>query len=458
MLIERKDIDALNVQLDITLDPEDYQKKFEDELLKQGKKVQLKGFRKGKVPKSYLKKAFGKSILAEIVLSETSQSLSNYLRENEVQTLGRPLPSADQTPVDFDPNDLQTYQFKFDLGLEPAFELKGAAETDTYLRAKVKVSEEEINEEMDRARMRMGKETDVEEGIEDNDRVQLETTEVKKEGDPRTADFQVLVNMIGDENVLKALKGGKVGDTFTFNPLTLEKNAKESYVKKHMLGLEDEDAIISEEWEARIAGVKRIIKSELDEEFFKGFFGEGVTTESEAKLKMEEEIGGFYQRQAEALLYRSFQDRLLEENGFELPEDFLKRWLKSEKEEQNAQQEEEISTEIGDEEWTEFLRGLKWTIIRDRLANEGGVEVGEEELRQYFMNSIRQYMGAYGADENLLRHSAERLMQNQEQVRKAYESIKDDKVFNYIVTRVKVDDEEIDKAELETRIEAARQS
>lgn len=457
MLIERKDKDNLNVQLHITVKPEDYEAKFEEELLRQGKKVQLKGFRKGKVPKSYLKKAFGKSVLADIVLNETSRSLSEFIQEEKLNTLGRPLASEEQGPMDFDPMEIGTYNFVFDIGLEPEFEVAGVDEKDVYKRPVVEVDEAEVDDEMDRARLRMGTEKSVEGDIEENDRLELNATELNGEGEPHKATFQVLVNMIGDEKVMKKIKKSKVGDEFEFNPFTLEKNAKEHYVKKHMLALEDEDAEIGDKWKATIESIKRIDKADLDEEFLKGFFGDEVKTEEEAREKMRDQISEFYRRQGEALLFRSFQDALLEKNKVELPEEFLQRWLKTEKEEQNARQEEQISTDISDEEWADFKRGLTWTIIRDKIADQGKVEVTDQEILHHFMNSIRQYLGAYAADENLLRHSAERLMQNQEQVRKAYETIKDDKVFNYIVTQVTIKDDKVNKEELEKRIEAVKQ-
>ncbi|MDX1685908.1 MAG: trigger factor [Saprospiraceae bacterium] len=456
MLIERKDIDGLNIQLNIKLEPEDYKATFEKELQRQGGKVQLKGFRKGKVPNSYLKKAFGKQVLADVVFSEASKVLSDYLKEHELKTLGRPLPSDDQSAMSFDPSTLQTYNFSFDIGLEPEFEVKGVSEEDKYKRLKVKVQDEEVDEELDRARKRMGNEVEAEGDIEENDRLVLEAKEVTDDDSGLEANFQVLVDMIGDDKVKKRIKSIKVGDTFEFNPFTLEKNAKESYVRKHMLGIEDEEVEIGTKWEAKVQAIKRIEKADMDESFYKSFLGEDVETEDQAREKVREELERFYQKQTEALLFRSFQDALLEKNDFELPKDFLKRWLESEKANENAESEEKVSTEVDQEEFDNFLKGLKWTIIRDRIADDGKVEVTETEIRQYFINSVRQYLGAYGADENLLLHSAERLMQDSGQVRKAYETLKDDKVFNYIVSQVEIEDKEIDKDELENQIEAAK--
>jgi trigger factor len=65
MQVVRKDIDALNITVDLTLEPVDYKPKYEQELKKYKNGVQIKGFRKGMVPMDTLKKMYGKSILSE---------------------------------------------------------------------------------------------------------------------------------------------------------------------------------------------------------------------------------------------------------------------------------------------------------------------------------------------------------------------------------------------------------
>ena len=110
MHIERKDIDTLNAQLVLKLETSDYSAKFEDELQKQGKKVSLKGFRKGKVPKTYLKKVLGKSVLAEVVLGEVNKTLSEYVEKEGLKLLGGPIASEEQEDMDEGNNEAEEQQ------------------------------------------------------------------------------------------------------------------------------------------------------------------------------------------------------------------------------------------------------------------------------------------------------------------------------------------------------------
>jgi trigger factor len=452
MQITRKDIDNLNAQLNISLTPEDYKEQFENELIKQSKKVQIKGFRKGKVPKSYMKKAYGQSVLVDTVFSKVNDVMVSYISDNKLRLLGRPLPNDEQEQVNFDPMSLETYNFSFDIGLEPEFELVGVGEKDSYKKPIVKATQEMIDEEMGKAQTRMGKEVEVESGVEENDRIELTSVELEdgkeKEGGVK-ASVKLLVNMVADKKVKKNLLKGKVGDEIEFDPFKLEKDSKPGFVKKQILGIEDENVEVNNTFKGTIESIKRISPAELNEEFFTQLFGPEVTTLEKAEETLRGELEKFYSRQGEALMFRSFQDTLMEKTNFEMPEAFLKRWLISE----SKEGQDDATIEEG---FAGFIRGLRWTLIRDRIANQGKIEVTEEEIYQYFMVQVQQYMGGYGADENLLRHTASRLMQDQEQINKAHEAIKDDKVFDYIKTLVKVKEEAISAEELEKRIAALR--
>lgn len=453
MHIERKDIDTLNAQLVLKLESSDYSAKFEDELQKQGKKVSLKGFRKGKVPKTYLKKVLGKSVLAEVVLGEVNKTLSEYVEKEGLKLLGGPIASEEQEDMDFDPNNLTDYSFQFDIGFEPEFDVSGVDEKSTYEKVVVEVTDDMVTEELDKARTRLGKEVEVEKDIEDNDRVEIQAFELengkRKEGG-HEAEIKLLVNMVVDKTALKALKGGMVGDNFDFDPFKLEKEASDHHVKKHILGLESDEVEVSNEWRGEITKAIRIAPADLDQDFFKKYFGEENDSEEKARELLSNDIAGFYNRQSEALLFRSFQDKLLSDNNFEMPEAFMRKWL-------DAQGAEDNKESMTDEAFENFIKGLRWTLIRDKVGEQGEVEVDAKEIQDYFMAQIRQYMGPYGADENLLMHSVQRLMQDNEQVRKAYETIKDDKVFQYIASNVKTKEKKVSVDQLNKMIEAVRQ-
>ena len=123
--VVREDIDNLNAVLTVTVDRESYEPKFLEELKKFRDKASVKGFRKGKTPISFLKKMYGKAVLGEIVHEMLQEAMGNHFKEDESNYLGQPIPNDDSPKFDIDVRDLQDYEFKFDVGIAPEFEVQG---------------------------------------------------------------------------------------------------------------------------------------------------------------------------------------------------------------------------------------------------------------------------------------------------------------------------------------------
>jgi len=449
MKIERQDTDNLQALIQVNLTPEDYQEKFQKELEKQSKNVKMKGFRKGKMPQKTMKKMFGKSVLADIVLKEVNQSLNDYLQKNEVRLLGSPLAAEGQKQYNFDPFELESYEFQFEVGLEPQFDLKGVGDGTSYPYFKTDIDDEMVNEEWESRRKRMGEQQEIEDGIGDGDRVYIQSYELdgdqKKEGGHET-EVALLVNLVEDKKVKNQLLKSKKGDTIRFQPSTLEKDTQESYVRKHILQITDETIEVGDEFEGEISRVVRVVPAEIDENFYKSF-GADVTNEEEAKAKIKSDLEGFYNRQAEAIMYRQVQDQLLEINEFDMPRDFLQKWISSQ--DQEAAQKENFADEVD-----RFVKSLRWTLIKRKLQQAGDLSVSHGEVLDHFTEQIRGYMGGQSfGDDSFIVNTARQLMDNQEQVTQASERIIDDKIFQYISDKVEKDEKVVSKKELTEIIE-----
>lgn len=243
----------------------------------------------------------------------------------------------------------------------------------------------------------------------------------------------------------------KTGDSFKFNIYKLEKNRTEDYVKKYLLsvGENDTDTVIGEEFEGKITKIGRVMPAELDQDFFDKVFGEGtVKNEEEAKAKMEEEIAKQYTRSAESLLFKDFQEDLLAKNPLELPEAFLKRWLKF--------NNEEATEEMIEKDFSTFAENLKWSLIRSKAVRKFDISVTEDEIVEAFKDRIRSYFGGHG-DELVILNTANRLMQDQKQVDQVYQEIIADRLFESIKGNVTLKDKKVSIEELEEKIKTARQ-
>lgn len=426
MNITKNEIDALNASLHITIEPSDYEVKFNSELNKYRSKAQMKGFRKGKTPMSTIKKMYGRSILAETINNILGETLNTYLTEQKLETLGQPIPSDDSEIVDFDVKNLGAYKFDFDLGLAPEFEVEGL---EVGIERKViDIPEEVVTEELDLARKRFGNEIFPEEDIEDNDLITLSAVEldgdkVKKKG--WETGFQILVRDMDDEVQKEVLKLKK-GDDFDFNIRTVEKDKNEKHVNKYLLNLdEDEEKEIGDMFRGTIDKVSRIAPAEMNQDFFDKYKGEEGVETSEEKIREEirASIASHYDTQTKNLLFKDIMDHLMESNQIELPVAFLKRWLKL--------SNEDATDEVIEAEFDAFSKNLKWNLIKGKLEKKYEIQVLPEDIKEGFKKRISGYFGGnpQGID---LDQMAESMMKNQDQFRQVFEEEKAEKLFQAI--------------------------
>lgn len=427
--VVREDIDNLNTVVTVTVDKSEYQDKFKNELNKYRKQVQMKGFRKGKTPMSVVRKMYGKAVLSDVINNILQEEMGNFLTENNLNYLGQPLPNDDQQIYEFDPKDLEDFEFKFDVGLAPEFEVQGLEEEAAFEEYDVAVPEDKIEEELANARKRLGKQEPVEDGtMEDNDLIKLSIKEL--DGDEPKEDgveneFSVPADRLTDE-ARALLEKQKPGESFSLNIYELEKETSREYVQNYFLKLEeDQDAeAVGETVQATIVEITRLKEAEMDQSFFDQMFGEGeVSTEEEAKAKLTEDLKGYYDRQAEAVLFRHIQEQLLEKNAMELPDAFLKRWLKS--------SNENLTDEQIDSEFSDFKENLRWTLIRSKLARQYEVQVTDEDIKAAFREQISRMLGGNPAmmQDDFLDQMAARMMEREEEVDRVAQQVLTDKVF-----------------------------
>lgn len=453
--VEQENIDNLNAVLTVTLEKSDYEPKFKTELNKYRKQANMKGFRKGKTPTSVLKKMYGKGVLADVINEMLQKELYDYLTDNDIKILGQPLPAPDQEPQDFDLKTFQDYVFKFELGLAPDFEVEGADENTTFEKMVLEPSDEMIDEDLQAARKRNGERKAVEDKIIDNDMVKLEVVELEgdtpKEGG-LTSEFSLLVGQNTQEDLQQTLSDKKQGDKLKVNIHQIEEGRDEDYARKYYLNLEDgDDQEFNDEFEATIKEVTRIAPAELDQAFFDQTYGEGeVSSEEEARKKISEQIKGFYNSQAEALMSRDIQEKLLELNTMDFPEAFLKRWMKA--------NNEEVDEETVEKEYENFEKNLQWSLIRNKLVARFEIEVNDDDIVEAARRRIRQYFGgqAMPGMEQIIDSTAQRILQDQKQVEQLYEEVLTDRTFEVLIEKVNVEEKPVSLEEFEEAVKAAQ--
>ncbi len=456
MSVVRTDKSDQEAEIAISIGVSDYKPKLDEELKKYQQKAHMKGFRKGKVPLSMIKKMYGKAMLADTVNQLLQEKLGGFLKDEKLDILGQPLPSKDQETFDFDLNSDRDFVFLFDVGLTPQFELKGVDDSTVVKFPKVIVTDEMVGERMALLQKQHGDEIHPEDGIESEDRLtinalELEGEELKKKGF-ETA-FKILVSQIADENLKNQVLESKKGDKIRFDIFELEADRSEDFVRKYFLNMEESemDLLVGNWFEGTIEEVHRIAPAKLEQEFFAKVFGEGeVTSEEEARQSIKEELENYYLQQSEALLYKAFQEELLRQNQVDLPDEFLKRWLLTNNEEMSASKLES--------DYPDFSENLIWNLIERRIKEAHDLKVDRDEVKDAFRNQVKQYFNSYPVSDDIIESSVDRLMTNQEQFGQTYNNIMSDKIFETIRDLVTLEDEMLTLEDFELRLKQAREA
>jgi len=405
----REDVDAINALLTVTLEKSDYADKFNTELATYKKQAQLKGFRKGKTPDSVIRKMYGKGLLANIVNTELEKALFGYLDEQQIDFLGQPLSAEDHEDISFDPGNMGDFNFKFDIGLVPQFELLGFSDKDIYDYYVIEVDESLIDQDLEYAARQKGEMKDTDTVGDDHTITllleEMEDGTMKPEGISHEA--KVFTGAL-TESALTELKGKKTGDVLVLNPFELEKESKETSVRKYLLGLaDDDDREVGTSFQATIQEIQHMEPAPLDQALFDAMFGEGVVEdEAGAREYIRNSFASNYAIRSNFLLLLEVQDRLTKLHQFELPEKFLKRWLRV--------ANEKMSEKRLEEGFDNFVEGLRWSLVRDKIAQTLGVAVSEDEVKAAIRARIGNMYRQYGLPDDLVESLVSRMMESED--------------------------------------------
>ena len=379
MKITKEDIDALNSVVKIDITANDYQEKVDTQLNDYRRKANIPGFRKGHVPMSLVKKQYGRSVMIDEVNKLLQESLNKFLVEEKLDVLGNPLPKM-QENFSWDEDQ---FSFEFELGLAPEFEvnLKPKKAINSY---KIVADDKMIKNQIENIREQYGKMI-TQAAVEDNSNVTGTFVNEEKEIEKKST-FK-LDKIKGKAN-LKKFVGSKVGDV-------LELKSKNLFTDDHMLmnvlGLSHDDA---HDFEATltftIEEITQTELAELNQELFDKLFGEGlVKSEEELKVRMKEDAEKQFGSQADQQLLNAVTESLIENTNFELPSEFLKKWLA-------VSGEKPMTPEEAGEEFQRSEQGLRYQLIEGKLMNDNKLQVTYEDLKEYTKGFVKTQMAQFG--------------------------------------------------------------
>lgn len=435
MEFNKKNIDELNAVLTIQVTPEDYKETVDKTLASYRKTANIPGFRPGKVPAGLINKQYRMPVMIDEINKLLQDGVYKYIADEKIDILGNPLPVPNDS---IDWNSQDTFEFQFELGLAPAFDVKISGKNKVKYN-KVVADKATVDRFVEDMTKRYGKmstpETFEAADMFEGTFVEMDGKEVVEGGLEKTTQF---AGSSLKGKAKKALLEGALNDVITIN-------AKTEFVKGFnpagLLGITDSALeAMDGKFQFTLTNVTRIEPAEMNQEFFDKIYGEGaVKNEKEFRARVKEEAERMYKADADQYFMNSVADYLLEKTQFDLPDTFLKKWM-------TTNGENPISADEIDAEYPKMVKGLKWQLIENKIIKDQELSVTQEELVNHTKNLVNSQLAQYGQagmeDEEVTK-IAMNVLKNQEEVQRLNEQLYGAKMLEYYLNTFKIEEVEV---------------
>jgi trigger factor len=412
----------------------DYQPHVEEKVKDYARKANIKGFRQGKVPAGVIKKMFGKSILVEEINHLLSHKLSDYIKENNLKILGEPLPDQ-QKAMDIDWETQKSFEFDYEIGMVDDFtyELSPKVKIKSY---PIEVDQKTIDETVSDLKKRFGK-VSYPEVSEASDNLFGELRSIETDFKREHA-FLAIENVEKKEQ--KKFVGLKKDEEVEFEISRLFSNDD---LTGQLLGQSPEEAKNAKgKYIFKIETISRTEPAELNQELFDRVFGKDlVTSEEEFINKIKDTIGENYKRESDHFFEHHIEDYYVENTNINLPDNFLKTWLKT-------SSRGEVTDEVLEKEFELYKRGLKWDLVKNRIAEDNKISVEADEVREKAKDLIISQFGGKAFAEQIsdkLDGIADNYLQNEngQNFMKIYNQLRAEKILKFIREKITVQEKKV---------------
>ncbi|MEM6620173.1 MAG: trigger factor, partial [Pseudomonadota bacterium] len=295
--------EGLKREYEITVTAAELDAKVDAKLLEAQPSVELKGFRKGKVPMALLKKQFGKSVLGEAM----QESIDGAMSEHFEASGDKPAFQPEVTMVndDWKEGDDVQVALKYEaLPMVPDTDFSGI----TLEKLVAKVDDSEVDEALGRLAENAQSFEDKDGAAEDGDQVVIDFLG-KVDGEPfdgGTADDYPLT--LGSNSFIPGFEEQLVGLS-AGDEKAVEVSFPDEYQAENLAG---KPAV----FECTVKAVKKPVAAAIDDEMAQKFGAEGL---DDLKSKISEQLSGEYAGAARMVMKRGLMDQLADLVDFDLP-------------------------------------------------------------------------------------------------------------------------------------------
>ncbi|WP_116597074.1 trigger factor [Primorskyibacter marinus] len=423
----------------ITVSADELDAKVNEKLAEAQPEVEMKGFRKGKVPMPLLKKQFGQRLLGEAMQETIDGAMNQHFEDSGDRPAAQP--EVKMTNEDWKEGD--------DVNVEMSYEaLPTIPEVDLSV-----IKLEKLVAKADDASV-----TEALENLAET----AQNFEDREEGAAAEDGDQIVIDFVGKVDG-EAFEGGSAEDY----PLTLGSNSFIPGFEEQLVGVKagDEKAVevsFPEDYQAEhlagkaaifdctVKSVKAPQAAVIDDELAKRF---GADDLAALKTQISERLEAEYAGAARAVMKRGLLDQLDTIVSFELPPSLVDAEAKQiahqlwHEENPEVEGHDHDPVEPTDEHKKLAERRVRLGLLLAELGQKAEIQVTDAEMTQAIMNQARQYPGQE-------RQFFEFIQQNQQMQQQMRAPIFEDKVVDHIVEQADVTEKEISKDDLQKAVEA----
>ncbi|MCW9706991.1 trigger factor [Fodinibius salsisoli] len=420
MEITVNDITSVDKEIVISAQREDLEPKFKEAYKKYRGQINMPGFRPGKVPLKIIQKRFGDEIERE----EINQYVQEIFEE-EVVPEHEPVGETEMLDLIWENDELEA---KFKIGARPDFELVDLSEAKVD-RLIHDVTDDEVEEEIDRQLKQQGNWEEVEEEITENHRVTVDAIPLE-DGEPdeeNKAEEVIDLTKEESDDFRDDLLGQEVGDEVEVE-----------------IGHGDH----THDFKLIIKKVEKLHKAEFTDAFAKEQSDEEAKNTDEYRSLVKSRIQNYYDQSADDLFKNDVIDELVDKHDFEVPEVFVSQvknqYIERVKQQSNGELPPGFDVEEYKENMTDrALRDAKWFFLNEKLQEKfDDIEIKPEDIDEHLQMQAAQYGVTVDQMRNLF-------AQNPQQLESLRNSIRENKVFDKLKEEVEIN--EIDKETYQER-------
>lgn len=442
MNISRENTSELSAILTLKIEKADYVEAVDKVLKDYRKKINMPGFRPGKSPLGLVKKQYGTAVMAEEINRIISTSVAEYTEKEELNILGEILPNEEkQAKIDWEKQE--DFEFVFDIAWAPQFEVK-LDKRKKYPYYLVDITDEMVDRQIKTFAQRHGKNISVETVTDEKDTLRVDISKVG-ETEVLNQNVSITIDLMKEEAIKAQAMEAKNGTVLTFDPMKVYDN---KYEVASMLGISQEELDEVEDgatYTFTVTDVLHFQEAELTEEFFaseENMEHAHVKNLAELRAAVKDSLTKNYQQSSDYKFSIDAKNALAEKIDFNLPEEFLKRWL--------LETNKEMTHARLDEEFGDILKSFRWQLIRDQIAKDIEVKVEPEDVLEAAIKNTEMQFAQYGMSGmpyEFIANYAQKGLANEETRHQMMSQAFEEKVLSAIKEKVTLEEKTVSEEE-----------